>query len=303
MAHKLSDKHLAVKGFTKMSVKLAAQVLSHTVASTMCSLVQIKVLPEEALLTADFIARFDTLFNMFNSGTSKNATRQMGHAYSEKTDQKTKLEETSTWLYSVQRKSKYKIHCLYGWRVAISSLIGLFDDLKDNHSVKYLLTDRLNQDCLENFFSCVRGKGGHRTHPSATEFRLAYRQILVDYFNLKSSRSNCLEDGDSFLLRLTPQCCTGSQINQKGQSSTVDFEQEKSQEDGVLEKADEQRKIEEEDGEEENEEEEEDEEDEEGEEEEGEIRNNSLNLSLQWRRRKAETCPRQHHHSHIRVYD
>ena len=69
MAHKLTDKHLAVIGFTKMSVKLAAQALSHTVASTMCSLVKIEVLPEKASLTAYFIARFYTLFNMFNSGT------------------------------------------------------------------------------------------------------------------------------------------------------------------------------------------------------------------------------------------
>ena len=31
-------------------------------------------------------------------------------------------------------------------------------------SVSYFLTNRMNQDCIENFFSIVSGKGGNREH-------------------------------------------------------------------------------------------------------------------------------------------
>ena len=44
-------------------------------------------------------------------------------------------------------------------------------------SVHFLLTERLNQDCIENFFSKVCAKGGHRFNPSAREFHFAYRSL------------------------------------------------------------------------------------------------------------------------------
>ena len=44
-------------------------------------------------------------------------------------------------------------------------------------SVHFLLTERLNQNCIENFFSKVCAKGGHRFNPSAREFHFAYRLL------------------------------------------------------------------------------------------------------------------------------
>ena len=35
---------------------------------------------------------------------------------------------------------------------------------------KYLLTHKLNQDCLENFFSAVRSLGGQDTNPNPVQF-------------------------------------------------------------------------------------------------------------------------------------
>ena len=70
------------------------------------------------------------------------------------------------------------------------------------YSLKFLLTNRLNQDCLENFFSIIRFKGGHRDNPDAVQFRGAYRAAAVDSIFIVSQLTNCVEDPDSFLLKL-----------------------------------------------------------------------------------------------------
>ena len=67
---------------------------------------------------------------------------------------------------------------------------------------KFLLTNRLNQDCLDNFFSVIRNRGGHRDNPNSVEFRADYRAVAIDSLFVKSQNTNCIEDIDSFLLKL-----------------------------------------------------------------------------------------------------
>ena len=47
-----------------------------------------------------------------------------------------------------------------GWVISINSLLSLWQELHDNHDINLFFTKRLNQDCLENLFSAIRGKGG-----------------------------------------------------------------------------------------------------------------------------------------------
>jgi len=44
--------------------------------------------------------------------------------------------------------------------MANNSLRNLYEDLKLYHNIQYILTRRLNQDVLENFFSFMRAMGG-----------------------------------------------------------------------------------------------------------------------------------------------
>ena len=76
--------------------------------------------------------------------------------------------------------------------------------------VKYLLASRLNQDCLENLFSIIRGKGGNRDNPSVTEFRVALHQTMVDMLfqtTNNSNNKNCEDDLDHFLFSLSLPTC------------------------------------------------------------------------------------------------
>lgn len=55
----------------------------------------------------------------------------------------------------------------------------LFEDVKKRFEVTYLLTYRLNQDVLENFFGVIRGKGGLHDHPDPLEFKYRLRSYIL----------------------------------------------------------------------------------------------------------------------------
>ena len=70
-------------------------------------------------------------------------------------------------------------------------------DLCHNHGkMKYILTNRMNQDCIENLFSVIRGKGIHADNPNVCEFRAALRQVMVDSMFAFSDKKNCQDDVD-----------------------------------------------------------------------------------------------------------
>ena len=201
LAPKLSDDHITLPMFTKMRVKLAAQVLSHSVAAGISTLSRLSKLPPEAKHTADFINFRDKLFNCFNSN-SRRSSKPLGQAVSDNTDHLAFLKGALEYLNDLKLPNGKTLPCISGWQISIKSLIELWPDLRDQHMFEFLLTNRLNQDCLENLFSIIRGKGGKRDNPDAREFRAAYRQVVFDQILLPSQGSNCEMDRDGILLSL-----------------------------------------------------------------------------------------------------
>ena len=157
-------------------------------------------LPRDALHTAVFIEKMDMLFNCFNS-SSITSTAKFRYALSEKSQHRIFLLETLEWLSTVKSLGSRQLPCISGWQMAISCVLELWEDLC-NSGVSFLLTNRLNQDCLEKLFSVIRGKGGNRDNPDAVQFRMAFRQVMVDAIMVPSKGSNCQEDVDTFLLTL-----------------------------------------------------------------------------------------------------
>ena len=72
MAPKLKEKHIELPPIQANVVNLAAQVLSHSVAAGISTLVTLKYLPEQAVKTATFVDHFDALFNIFNPASHSN---------------------------------------------------------------------------------------------------------------------------------------------------------------------------------------------------------------------------------------
>jgi len=80
MAPKLTDKHLEMPPFSSMRVNLAVQVLSHSVAAGIETLCHFGKLPGEATHTAQFLEKFDELFNACNSRWVT-TSQPMAHAF------------------------------------------------------------------------------------------------------------------------------------------------------------------------------------------------------------------------------
>ena len=203
LAPKLTKKHIQLPPFAKLRVCFATQVLSHSVAAGISFMCYTGQVDANAKHTAEFIDKFDKLFDVFNSSQLNNACSYKRALLPNK--RKTQfLNEMSVWLSRIVKKGTDKsLPCLLGWQLAIACLHLLTEDLFSNYRLKFFLTKRLNQDCLENFFSVIRGKGGFRDNPDPLQFKAAYRDSCVDSMFVKSNASNCKGELDCFFIKIT----------------------------------------------------------------------------------------------------
>ena len=83
----------------------------------------------------------------------------------------------------------------------IEALKLLREILKVEYSF-FLFTSRLNQDSLENLFSVIRGRGGHRDNPDPVHFHSTFKQVLVQNMFVPAPSSNCEDDSGEYLLKI-----------------------------------------------------------------------------------------------------
>lgn len=193
---KLSDAHVFLPAFSKMKVKLATQVFSHSVACGINLLSSIGKLPPEAVHTAQFIEKINNMFDACNC--SFGGTIALRRKMTKSSDHCRVLQQSRDLLRATQVLCPpgTKIFCIRGWLISISALLLIWADLKD--SVSFLLTRRLNQDRLENFFGAIRRGLGNSQNPMCQKFRFAFRNFLVADL-LKPTGTNCELDLDDFL--------------------------------------------------------------------------------------------------------
>lgn len=77
--------------------------------------------------------------------------------------------------------------------ISNEALEGLFQYLKETFGVNFLITRRLSQDVLENFFGFVRSMGALFTHPDALQFKYRLRLYLLSKHSntVFSNNTNC----------------------------------------------------------------------------------------------------------------
>ena len=196
-------------GFSKMRVSLAAQVMSGTVAAGIYMHAITHLLPQEATHTAEFVQQVDKLFDCFNSVHKYHFKQVLGGISSDSCHMGF-IGEITKYIKSLEicTPPHVQIHCIDGWLINLASLQALWQDLQC-YEVKYLLTRRLNQDCLENLFGKLRLRGGSCDHPTAFAFSKALKSVVNnDLFQspLLSNR-NC-EIDESLFPDVTLQCET-----------------------------------------------------------------------------------------------
>jgi hypothetical protein len=80
--------------------------------------------------------------------------------------------------------AKSRVPCIDGFVVTITSVQMLFKRFTSEHGFSYLLRDRLNQDCLETYFSIIRGRGGFHDNSNPYGFSNSFRQVLMNHLLL-----------------------------------------------------------------------------------------------------------------------
>lgn len=182
---KFNSFHLDVTGAERMRVRPAAQLLSNHVAKLAKF-----VLPNNTKF-AEFVQTVNDGFDVLNSRVKNDFVSPLksglGSHFQEQECALKKLRDLmSTSRFLIRNKSELAkprnslLPCQIGFCVAINATLELYSVLKNDFpNVKYLLTSRLNQDCLENLFSQIRGFGGPNTCPTTVEFKYRLRLLLL----------------------------------------------------------------------------------------------------------------------------
>lgn len=211
---KLTEKHIFLPSFSKMKVSLAAQVLSHSVATAIETYVTFNALSNIDLGTAEYCHKFDEIFDCLNS-SSLHGPKLLQRAMTTTSPHELTVKKFIIWLNNCRFIDKIsgnnvtgRIKCLTGWKITLKSIMEIWSDLNLNYNVQSLNTRQFNQDCLENIFSSVRSSNGCNVNPTIQQFCRVFKQIS---FNLllttNESKSNCLLDEDEILLNKVTEIC------------------------------------------------------------------------------------------------
>ncbi|KAG0411531.1 hypothetical protein HPB47_011344 [Ixodes persulcatus] len=177
IANGLSAVHVKDGHFTKMKVSVAVQLFREVPPAIRYLIKQAK-LPVEAETIAWF---FDLLRKWHNLMSSRHPVLALSKAdiskyedavrilhLAQDTVRNMKMGTTSHWKPSQA-----------GLLISTSVVLSLSEELLNRYSYKYVLTGRLNQDCLENIFSVVRLK---KPVPNAYNMKCALKLICVGQF-------------------------------------------------------------------------------------------------------------------------
>lgn len=146
----------------KQNVSLAAQLMSHTVAT---GLRQYLAHDDEALELPQVIETVNNWFDVLNSRTTTESMpfkKPFGLAIDA---QLMALQEMNQLISTMRCVGKTSIQ-VFQRAILMSnkSLQSLFSQMKTIYGIKYVITKHLNQDCLESYFGHIRGKGGMATN-------------------------------------------------------------------------------------------------------------------------------------------
>ncbi|PAA89251.1 hypothetical protein BOX15_Mlig012677g1 [Macrostomum lignano] len=202
LASQLTDAHIALPLGQKMRVSIAAQVLSHSVASGMQTLVHHQEIEPSALQTAEFLQRVNDLFDMLNSAIVHDKGFKRPIFRESLAAQTNELRKAEAFLQSLRflpksgKPEKSTMKFKEAWRLSAASIRELSTALIDEESFDFVCTRSLTQDHVENLFSIIRGRNGFNEKPELAAFVGALRSVAASGLDRPDSAArNCEDDG------------------------------------------------------------------------------------------------------------
>ena len=187
MLFKLRRFHLDVKQSERQRVRPAAELFSNSVA---CAIMYGKSPQDpdyhDCLAKSYAIKLVNDWFDVMNSKNFDYRNRlktPFGQHEDILRDQMDVLNRMDEFLNKLEVMSSAPQKWIDGIQNSIKSTKMLFKDLvvgvDSPGPFKYILTARLNQDCLENLFSKLRAMGGPNDHPGPVRFMKRLRMMLL----------------------------------------------------------------------------------------------------------------------------
>ena len=184
-----------------MSVKLAAQLLSESVGTSLRYCLDKKLSEFSGCqATIDFIVLFNTLFDIMNSRNLKSSGYKCPIQKKNVDQIKDFLVKAETYIRSIRLRDGQEIiksnrkTGFVGFLFCIRSLQILYEIHISpvGAPLNYLLTYKLSQDHIELFFGQIRSMGGSNNNPTVRQFSAAYKKLLVWNDIMDVVKGNCL---------------------------------------------------------------------------------------------------------------
>ena len=180
MSPKLKHALLDIKHQDRQRVRPAAQLLSKSMADAIEHL-----FPNDAKMQelAEFLKIVDNWFDVFNSSSKYPAKshKKLRCAYGVHLDEQRSILNTFIETVDSLTVCGKKSHMAWQKGVIISSnsLMALYDTLKEQYDIEYIMTCRLNQDALESMFGVLRAMEGIASQFGALSFMNRLRNYLL----------------------------------------------------------------------------------------------------------------------------
>uniref|UniRef100_A0A1Y1JZB1 THAP-type domain-containing protein n=1 Tax=Photinus pyralis TaxID=7054 RepID=A0A1Y1JZB1_PHOPY len=201
---KLTDAHVMANKINKMKVSSMTQVFSYGVGSHLQRFAGWDThtdysLPSEANQTGELVLFIDKLFDSLNGNRKlPPASKPLKGAFTLTSGH----EEFWSEAIHIIRSMKYcdpktgklaRVPSVTNLQKTVKGFIYFKTSLL--HKVKYILPRAFNQDCLENFFACLRGYGRRNVCPNVNHFIPSFKALLINNFlSTHSIGANCEYD-------------------------------------------------------------------------------------------------------------
>jgi hypothetical protein len=174
LTHKLTYRHVHMRGKQRQHVRSAFQTFSHRVSKS------VRLLLPGHVSQANFIELVNDVSDLLNCRLAQPNYNPCKCPYGMQPDEQDHVLDTALETFRKirigSRKEGSYAPFQKGW--IMTSLRELYADLSSEYGIQFLLTSRLNQDHLENFFSQIRGVGGFNMNPTALELKHRIKKII-----------------------------------------------------------------------------------------------------------------------------
>jgi hypothetical protein len=222
---KLTSQHVFGGSFTKMSVKMASQCISNSVSTAIRTFVSQGKMESKHLAAAELISEMNKCNDCLNSShlygdAPFRSALSMSTAHIAEQLDKSKALLSSMRVVRANGSNVPGVQCIKGYLITISGIQQLYADLKNLYGIRFLLTRKLCQDPLENFFAVMRRKGGCSDNPTTQQFSNLFKSACVNKLLKPTGTGNCEADSNSVLVEF----CNNSLLQSSASADSLHCE-------------------------------------------------------------------------------